>query len=79
MIKGSELKNMEIINLSGNEKLGYITDFEINIETGTVNAIYVPDKNKSFLMSKKSNLRIPWKNIQGIGTDIILVNINLEV
>ena len=79
MIRASEFKNKEIINLSTNEKLGFLTDFEINSQTGFVEAFVVPDKNKSFLMSKKNGIRIPWTNIKGIGDDIILVDIKLEV
>jgi YlmC/YmxH family sporulation protein len=56
-----------------------LTDFEINSQTGFVEAFVVPDKNKSFLMSKKNGIRIPWTNIKGIGDDIILVDIKLEV
>ena len=79
MYKASDLKNKEIINLSNNEKLGYMYDFEIEEHTGEITAIYVPDKSKSFLSAKKNYHAIPWSNISGIGEDIILVKINLEV
>ena len=75
MLKASEFKNKEVINLSNNEKLGYIYDFEICISNGEISAILVPDKGGSFFKVKNKQLRIPWDKISGIGDDIILVNI----
>jgi YlmC/YmxH family sporulation protein len=75
LLKASEFKNKEVINLNGSEKLGYIYDFEICISTGEISAIYVPEKQNSFFKMKSSPIRIPWKKIEGIGDDVILVNV----
>lgn len=75
MLKASDIRNKEIINLSNSEKLGYIEDFEICVSTGEISAIYVPEKQNSFLKLKSKNIRIPWNKIEGIGDDIILVNV----
>ncbi len=79
MLKASELKNKEIINLATNEKLGYISDFEICTTSGEVSAVFVPDKNKFFPYGKNNLLRIPWGKISGFGNDIIIVNIDTDV
>lgn len=74
----SDLKDKEVINLSTNEKLGFVNDFEICTLSGEVSAILVPEKNKFFSSSKNKGLRIPWNKITGIGEDIILVNIDTQ-
>ncbi|MBO5744144.1 MAG: YlmC/YmxH family sporulation protein [Clostridia bacterium] len=75
MLKASDFKNKEVINLANSEKLGYINDFEICTSAGEISAIYVPEKQTSFLNLKTKYIRIPWNKIQGIGDDVILVNI----
>lgn len=77
LFKSSELKNMEVINLSNNERMGYVSDFEICISDGQVSAIYVPYKTKLFYGKNKNEFRIPWGKISGIGKDIILVDFEL--
>ena len=75
MLKASDFKNKEVINLANSEKLGYINDFEICISAGEISAIYVPEKQNSFFSLKAKHIRIPWNRIEGIGDDVILVNI----
>lgn len=79
MLRASDFKNKEVINLANNEKMGFVSDFEICTTNGEIAAIIVPEKNKIFLSSKNNGLRIPWGNISGIGEDIILVNVALDV
>ncbi len=78
LLRSSELKSKEVINLSNSEKLGFICDFEICTSNGEISALIVPDKSKFFLNSKNSGLRIPWNKIQCIGKDIILVSIDCQ-
>ncbi|MBR2404450.1 MAG: YlmC/YmxH family sporulation protein [Clostridia bacterium] len=78
MVKASDFKNKEVINLANNEKMGFVTDFEICTTNGEIAAILVPEKNKIFISSKNSLTRIPWANISGIGEDIILVNVQSD-
>ncbi len=79
MLKASEFKNKEVINLSNSEKLGFVCDFEICTSSGEISAILVPDRSKSFFSIKSNFCRIPWSKISGIGDDIILVNIDADV
>ena len=75
MLRASDFRNKEVINLANNEKMGYVSDFEICITSGEVSAIIVPEKSKGFFPSKNNGIRIAWGNIAGIGEDIILVNV----
>lgn len=74
MLRASEFRNKEVINLANNERLGYISDFEICTSNGEVSAIIVPEKTKLFSAGKSNGIRIPWSKISGIGEDIVLVN-----
>ncbi len=76
MLRSSEFKDKEVINLSNSEKLGYICDFEICTSNGEISAIYVPEKSGFFSGSKDNGYRIPWSKIQGIGKDVILVRVD---
>lgn len=77
MLKASDLKNKEVINLKNNERMGFVCDFEICTSNGEISAILVPDKTKFFLSSKNKAIRIPWSNISGIGEDIVLVDVDV--
>lgn len=79
MLRASDFKNKEVINLANNEKMGFVSDFEICTTNGEISAIIVPGKNKIFLSAKNNGRRIPWENISGIGEDIILVNVATDV
>ena len=75
MLRASDFRNKEVINLANNEKMGYVSDFEICTTSGEVSAIFVPEKSRGFLPGKKEGIRISWGSIAGIGDDIILVNV----
>jgi len=68
-----ELKDKEVINLCDGRRLGYISDFEIELCTGRITAIYVPEDGGYFGFKRGEKIVIPWENIQTIGEDAILV------
>lgn len=75
MIKTSELKQKEVININDGRRLGLVCDVEINMETGNLEAIIIPAGGKFFgLFSKESDIIIGWSNIRKIGVDVILVD-----
>ncbi|NLX60969.1 MAG: YlmC/YmxH family sporulation protein [Tissierellia bacterium] len=75
MINLSEMKEKEVINIRNGERLGFIYDFEIDLENGKVVAALVPSYGKVLsIFSKARDLYIPWQNIYKIGQDIILVD-----
>ncbi|MBE7053627.1 MAG: YlmC/YmxH family sporulation protein [Ruminococcaceae bacterium] len=75
MFKASQFGKREIINLTDGERMGYVCDLEIDEETGKINALIVPAKEKVSVFSKGSKITIPWQSIKKIGDDIILVNL----
>ena len=75
MLKVSEVKMKKVINISNGERLGYIYDFELDLEKGTIIAMVLPGNGKSLsFFSKSYDVLIHWEDIVRIGTDIILVN-----
>ncbi|NLM42692.1 MAG: YlmC/YmxH family sporulation protein [Clostridiales bacterium] len=79
MFKASELRQKEIINISDGKRLGFVSDVEINMETGTIEAIIIPSESKFFrLFSKENDIVIPWHEIKKVGIDVILIDYNLK-
>lgn len=74
MLKTSDLKLKEVINILDGKRLGAITDIEIDIETGRLTAIVVPGPGKFLgLFGRNEDVVIPWDKINKIGMDVILV------
>jgi len=76
MIKSSELRPKEVININDGRKIGNIYDLEINLVKGRVDAVIIPGQSKFLrLFSKEEDYVIPWKAIVKIGVDAIIVDI----
>ncbi|SHI62640.1 YlmC/YmxH family sporulation protein [Lutispora thermophila] len=79
MFKASELRQKEIINMSDGKRLGFVSDVEINMETGAIEAIIIPSESKLFrVIAKDNDIVIPWENIKKIGVDVILIDRNSQ-
>lgn len=75
MVKISELKQKEVININDGRRLGIVSDIEINMETGEVEAIIVPGSGRLLgFFSKENDIVINWDSIKKIGVDVILVD-----
>ena len=57
-ISTADLKDREVINLCGGEKLGYPCEFEINLDDGKITAIII-ENNGTSLFGKKQEYLIP--------------------
>lgn len=74
MIKTSDLKTKEVINVLDGKRLGAITDIEIDIESGRLTAIVVPGPGRFLgLFGRNDDIVVPWDKISKIGVDCILV------
>lgn len=79
MVKLSEMKQKEVINIRDGAKIGLIYDFEIDLENGRMVAIVIPGPGKILgIFGKNNDLIIQWRSIVRIGTDAILVDIKIE-
>jgi YlmC/YmxH family sporulation protein len=74
-MKLSDLQDKDVVNINDGKKIGNIID--VNIDTnGNMSGIMV-EKYK-FLISLFTNniIEIKWKQIEKIGKDVILVNLD---
>jgi len=76
MVKTSDLRIREVVNITNGKRLGLIKDLELDFEQGRVEAIIVPGPGKFLgLFGKDNDYIIPWENIKKIGVDVILVDL----
>lgn len=70
----TEFKQLEVVNLIDGKILGNISDFNINLTEGRIEAIIVPGNNRiRTFFNNKDEYIIPWSNIKKIGEEVILV------
>ena len=75
MIKITELKNRDVVNVNDGRRLGVIGDLDVDLERGVVNSVIIPAQKgfwSKFSASKEHV--ISWKKIVKIGVDTILVD-----
>ncbi|AEM78997.1 YlmC/YmxH family sporulation protein [Thermoanaerobacter wiegelii] len=79
MIKASELRDKDVIDINTGEKLGNIIDIEVNLEEGRVEGIVIPKETSFFrFFNKDIEIYLLWESIKKIGTDVILVDYKLQ-
>lgn len=77
MMKISDLQAKDIVNMESGRRLGHLTDLDINLTTGQIDAIIIGGTGKMMsFFQKEDEVVIPWSNIVKIGSDIILVHVN---
>lgn len=77
MVKTTDLREKEVINVRDGTRIGYISDLEVNLEKGTIEAIVLPGPGRILgLFGKNQDYVIRWQNIVRIGSDVILVDLN---
>lgn len=70
----SDLQSKDIIDVLTGEKIGNVTDCEINTTNGMITKIMIYSKKGLGLFKKEEEEYITWDEIKKIGTDVILVN-----
>ncbi|WP_066506957.1 YlmC/YmxH family sporulation protein [Abyssisolibacter fermentans] len=75
MIRISELRDKEIINIKDGTRVGMISDLEINLEKGIVEALILPMQGSFLgLFSRGKGYYINWSKIVKIGIDVVLID-----
>ncbi|AWB45356.1 YlmC/YmxH family sporulation protein [Paenibacillus sp. CAA11] len=73
-MKISDFQAKDVINVVDGKRLGQISDLELDLHKGIIEAIVVPGYSKFMgLFGGGDDLIIPWKNIVKIGADVVLV------
>ena len=74
----AELRKLQIVNLCDGSCLGYASDFEFEADhdCGRLLALVIGGSSGFFGIGKQDDLIIPWRMIECIGEDTILVRMN---
>lgn len=80
-MRTADLRQREVINIATAERIGFISDVEMDFEKGCVNAVIVPVRRGFWgIIRKKRDCRVPWDKITAIGKDLVLVRLEtLEI
>ncbi|GAA0460670.1 YlmC/YmxH family sporulation protein [Alkalibacillus silvisoli] len=70
----SELQTKDIIEVENGEKVGFISDLELDVSVGVILSLIVTVKGKWFgVFGEHEEIAIAWSQIEKVGTDVILV------
>ena len=70
----NDLRTKEVIHVGNGERMGFVSDMEIDSVTGRVLSIRVPGAYRAFgLLGREPERVIPWENIKRIGDDLVMV------
>ena len=72
----SELRYKEIINVSSGQRLGFVSDAELELPGGAMRALIVPGPARFFgLFGREPDFLVPMDCVTKMGRDLILVEI----
>lgn len=76
MIRVSDLRQRDVVNVVDGRRLGMIKDFHLDVEAGRIKAIVLPGTGRFLgLWGRNDDIEVPWEKIIKIGVDVILVEI----
>ncbi|MGE5395954.1 MAG: YlmC/YmxH family sporulation protein [Chitinophagales bacterium] len=76
MIKISDLRSREVINVLDGKRLGLIKDIDLDVDRGKITSLVLPGPNKFMnFFTRREDIVVPWERIVKIGQDVILVEI----
>ncbi len=71
----SQLKQMEVVDISEGRRLGFISDIVFNEDFTKIESLVIPNQNGLLsIFKKKDEIHMKWNQIKTIGIDIILVD-----
>lgn len=79
ILRFSELRCREIINICDGDRVGFVSDLELDSVGGNVVSLIVPGRPRFLgLFGREDDYVIPWSCIRRMGADTILVEVSLE-
>lgn len=70
-----DMRDKEVINIKNGDRIGFISDIELNPQDARLTAIIVYGKSRFFgFLGRDNDFIISWKDIKLIGADTVLVD-----
>jgi YlmC/YmxH family sporulation protein len=80
MVRVSDLRDRDVININDGKRLGIIGDVDLDLENGTIRAVILPGPGGFMgVIGRKNDLFIPWEKVKKVGIDTILVDYPVEI
>jgi YlmC/YmxH family sporulation protein len=74
--KASEIRMLDVINISDGRRLGNVYDLDMDLATGEIKALILPGPGSGWFGTKRgAEIVIHWDQIIRIGRDVILVDL----
>lgn len=71
------LQEKEVINICDGRRLGCVCDLELDLATGQVCTLIIPEEGSRWhFFGKERAYFVPWRCIRRIGDDIVLVEVD---
>lgn len=75
LCKIDDLRNKQVVCVKDGCVLGFVSDIELDTDTGSLTAIIIFGRLRFFgLLGREDDIVIPWNDINVIGNETILVN-----
>ena len=76
VVRASDLRLRDVVNILDGAKLGVISDFDMDLESGRVRTLIIPGPKPIFgLFGRETEYVVPWEAIRKVGADVILVEL----
>ncbi len=75
LLRASDLRMRDVINVLDGKKLGTISDLELDVCSGKVTAVIVPGLRFFGWFGRGNDYIIPWERIKKVGPDVVLVEL----
>ena len=70
-----ELKNKQVVCIKDGRGLGYISDIELDTDSGSLTSLIIYGRPKALgLIGREDDIIIPFEDIKVIGPETVLVN-----
>ena len=79
MVRLSDLRDRDVINVNDGKRMGVISDLELDMEKGIIRALILLGSGGFMgVLARKNDLTIPWERVKKIGVDAVLVDCPAE-
>lgn len=79
MVRTSDLRIKDVINVVDGRRLGLIGDLELDLEAGRVKSVVILGASRFLgLFGRDKDVAVEWEQIRKIGYDVILVEMAVD-